>query len=76
VRTALRWTGWILLVDVALLAAVFVGNWAAYAVGADVQALKWPTAFYGGLLIVLLIPISIAWVALRWIAFFTRRKAH
>ncbi len=75
-RTALRWTGWILLADLALLTAMFVGSWLAYAAGADVQAMKWPTAFYGGVLIVLLIPTSLVWVVLKWIAYFNPKKAH
>ena len=65
-----------LLADVSLLVALYVGNWAAYAFGADVQAMKWPMVFYGGLLMMLLIPISLVWVVLKWITFFSRTSAR
>ena len=75
-RTAIRWTGSVLLADLALLVILFVAPWVAYAVGADVQAMKWPVVFYGGFLVFMLLPISLLWVVLKLLAYFSTRRAH
>jgi hypothetical protein len=75
VIATLRWIGWILLADMALLVAIFVGLFAAKSVGIDIQNLKWPTVFYSGILIMLLIPLAASWLMVRGIVFLRGRKS-
>jgi hypothetical protein len=65
VITALRYTRFALVADIAVMLALAIGLSGASRLGLDVQSFKWTVVFYGGVLMGLAAFLSVAAIVLQ-----------